>query len=915
MDADRWRRVEELYHAATALPPAERSRFLADRCPADAALRAEVESLLAYGGSGFIEAPALHVAARLLAEDGTALDAPLSGATLGHFEVRGKLGEGGMGVVYEALDTRLGRSVALKLLPSYLLSSREARERFEHEARAASALNHPNICTIHSVQDVDGRLFIEMERLEGETLGDRLRKGPLDLDEIVPLALQVLDGLDAAHGRGIVHRDLKPANVFCTHRGVAKVLDFGIARRGSAPAGDRGAAYGSAGYMSPEQASGQPVDARSDLYSLGAMLRELVAGRSAPALERIISRALRESPDLRYQRASEMRADIERMQRRARGRRRLARVAAAASAVAGATALAVGYWSRDPGDVLDGAGVEIRQLTHNASGASVIGGQITPDGRHLVYADPEGLHVRATDGGATRDVPPPAGVPPDATWEIAGGWFPGGRRLAVNLIRGDGHSSVWSLDLGGAPRRLRDGARALAVSPDGRWIAFAPAASPGAVRALWVMDADAAHPRKLFAADPGTRIHAVSWSPDSRRVAYMRVVDGRWAATIETRPLDGGAPETAIRVEGPEVLQGFVWLPGRLLYSTQQPPEGTSGGTVPCSHWQAKVDAAGRSLGSRRRLAGWLPHCVAGLSLSADLRRAVYGRWALQDTIYVAGLDSSARRILSPRRLTFAEGRNIPSGWTADGQSLVFMSDSLGRGSLVRQRVDAEAPQAILDDPRLVGAARLTPAGDAVLYTAFPRLSAWTRTRRLMRVPLAGGQPQELLTGAFVEGPRCTVPPARLCAFAEHSEDGRQLVFRSVPLRRGSVTELARFDAPPGDYRWALSPDGRVIALLEAGTPRVHLLSLAGAPPRAFDVAGAGTLGYVSWTSDGARLIVPAIDARGATLLSVDLEGRSAVLWHQPRALDISGIPSRDGRRIAIWVRRPHLDLWLAAAP
>ena len=915
MDADRWRRVEELYHAATALPAAERSRFLADCCAADAELGAEVESLLAYGGSDFIEAPALHVAARLMAGEGSSLDAPLSGATLGHFEVRGKLGEGGMGVVYEALDTRLGRSVALKFLPSYLLSNREARERFAQEARAASALNHPNICTIYSVQDAGGRLFIEMERLEGETLSDRLKKGPIDIDEVARLALQMVDGLDAAHARGIVHRDLKPANVFCTDRGVAKILDFGIARLESASAADRGAAYGTAGYMSPEQASGQPVDARSDLYSLGAMLREMVAGRRAPPpLERIIVKALRESPQQRYQRASEIRADIERMQRRAGRRRQLPLVAVAASGIVVLTAFAVGYSRRGTGDVLDGASVEIRQLTHNASEASVIGGQITPDGRHLVYTDPRGLHIRATDSGAARDIPPPAEAP-DATWEIAGGWFPGGRRLAVNLVRRNGHSSVWSLDLGGVPQRLRDGARALAVSPDGRWIAFAPRASSKVARALWVMGADAAQPRKLFDADPGTRIHAVAWSPDSRRIAYMRVVDDIWEATLETRSREGGAPDTAVRLDGEEVLQGFVWLPGRLLYSTQQPSTGTSGGIQPCSHWQTKVDAVGRPLGSRRRLAGWLPHCVAGLSVSADMRRAVYGRWALQDTIYVAEIDSSGRKILSPRRLTFGEGRNIPSGWTADGQSLVFVSDSLGRGSLVRQRADADTPHTIVEDSRLVGAARLTPAGDAVLYTVFPRLSASTRTRRLMRVPLAGGKPQEILTGAFVEGARCTFLPARLCAIAERSEDGSQLMFRSVVPPRGNGRELARFDAPAGDYRWALSPDGTRIALLEARTPRVHLLSLAGAPPRAFDIAGASTLGYVSWTSDGARLIVPAIDARGATLLSVDLDGRSTVLWQQPRALDISGIPSRDGRRIAVWVRRPQLDLWLAAVP
>ncbi len=218
MDIDRWRQVEEVFHEALSLTDTQRERLLDTSCRDDPALRAEIDSLLAYEASlgAFIEAPALDVAARLMAADPSSRDRSLTGTTISHFRVLEQLGQGGMGVVYEAIDTRLGRKVALKFLPPHVVSDAQVLQRFEREARAASALNHPNICTIYSVQDHGGEPFIEMERLEGQTLRARIAGGSLPIDEVVSLALQILDGLEAAHASGIVHRDLKPGNVFCT---------------------------------------------------------------------------------------------------------------------------------------------------------------------------------------------------------------------------------------------------------------------------------------------------------------------------------------------------------------------------------------------------------------------------------------------------------------------------------------------------------------------------------------------------------------------------------------------------------------------------------------------------------------------------------------------------------------------------
>ena len=906
----------------------------------------------------------------------------LLGQTVSHYHILEKLGAGGMGVVYKAEDTILRRFVALKFIPDEVVRDPDTLTRFQREAQAASALNHPNICTIYEVGQQAGRPFIAMEFLDGVTLRHLISGQPLGADMLLLLATEIADALDAAHAEGIVHRDIKSANIFVTKRGHAKILDFGLAKIGlagqslaEAESADTltgivqsphdltsaGSTFGTVSYMSPEQVRAWTLDARTDLFSFGVVLYEMATGtlpfrggsiglilsailndvpvpslqmspEVLPELGRIINKALEKDRDVRYQHASDLRADLKRLKRDS-GTVRVAiaggpavdlvaappaietlpvvpvqksRWAVALAGGAGAVLLlvVVGWYFRG---LVEWRRPELKQLqltTNSLETPTTTAAALSPDGKYLAYADETGISLRLVGTGETHAFPAPAG---SSILRLS--WFPNGIKLLASGVAGRGDvSSIWSMSiLDGVPRQLREDAGGASLSPDGSHIAF----TSGSGEEIWLMGANGEEPRRIVAGAEGDSFQGPLWFADGQHIAYARghSVAGELAITVEWHDVTTGRTTTVF--SDARFTSGCLLPDGRMIYSVSEPPPKQSDANL----WEIRIDArTGQAVSRPRRITNWAGFTLSGLSITADGKRLAFLKGTSQADVYIGELEGNGTRLKMPRRLTLDDRNDFPSAWTPDSQAVLFFSDRNGKWDILKQALDKRTAEVIVEGPQNYVMPRVSADGAWIFYHASLKsdLFSWSASGNLMRVPIAGGPSQLVRYEPSLYDIRCARLPARLCVLSERGP-GHQ-VFYSFDLLQGKGHELARIDADPAvsGYHWDVSPDGFLIAIIMSSKreSRIRVLSLAGA---ARDVTVHGWNGFQSldWSADGKGLYASSQSAQATTLLYIDLEGHARVLRQQAGIFKTWGIPSPDGRHLAFLEWTSANNVWM----
>lgn len=946
VDAERWQRIESIYHAALERRPEQRSRFIAEACGDDESLCHEIESLLAQDSeaAGPLDEPAWEALTALF---GNANQSPLpNGTQLGSYTIKSLLGAGGMGMVYEAEDAKLNRRVAIKALPEATSERKQAIERLWREARAASALNHPNIATIHAVEEYEGRTFIVMELLEGQSLKQLIDGKQVKLETLLELAIQCADGLAAAHSKGIIHRDIKPANLFVTSRGQLKILDFGVAKfqqitelaTPTAPTAaaradatstltSTGALMGTVAYMSPEQVSGLELDTRTDIFSFGAVLYEMataiapfrgdtpaqirnsiLSGSPLPpsrvnlrlpsSLDRIIFKALEKSRERRYQSAAELRADLERMRREMalRGTRRRRRVWTAAmilvavGAVIGAT-----FWLRTQRSKATAPDLVPIRLTANGSDSPVDSAALSPNGTYVAYSDRGGVHLQSLKGGARRVFPNTRGMSVQY-------WSADGATVFLNDDNGN-----YSVSLANEkPHPLGQ----VVPFPDGRHV-FVYTKGATEIREL--------HGKVVFSL---TSAETTGWvlgmAPGANwlAVSFMKPSGSAW---IDAFQLDTGRRTTVVPPQPLNIagFTGLAWLSSDKLVYALGDDFGSNFFTVPVNLWLLTLNRrTGLPTGPPVRRTRWPDFHIGQLSATADGRSISFVRSSLQQSIWIGTLNGKGSRLTGLQRFTYGDSIDFPWTWTPDSKAMIFTSDRTAArqdmGGIYKQSVGSESAEALSRVGR-IWAVRMSPDGNWLIYTTPQGVSG---KMQLMRIPIGGGEPQPILVSEgslYGTGVSCSHTVGGICAISEW--DGNTTTVSVVDPIKGRGARLFR---EKGKAEANISPNGKHFAYLIAETPRRHIriTDLHGAIEADVTIAGANNLYNLDWSADSSGLFTSDLRGGETRLLHVERSGASQILWTLPESATAGyGISSPDGRFLATYRGTYNGNAWMVEEP
>jgi Tol biopolymer transport system component/tRNA A-37 threonylcarbamoyl transferase component Bud32 len=857
------------------------------------------------------------------------------GQTISHYRILEKLGGGGMGVVYKAEDLRLKRSVALKFLPDSLSKDRVALERFEREAQSASALNHPNICTIYDVGQADGRSFIAMEFLEGHTLRQRIAGKAIKLEETLELAMQIADGLEAAHSKGIVHRDVKPGNVFVTVRGQAKVLDFGLAKLAAERRPSEsdttatmtvseelltspGTAVGTVAYMSPEQARGEEVDSRADLFSFGVLMYEMATGKlpfqggttavvfagilnkdpvppaqlnpELPAeLELIIGKTLEKRRDLRYQSAKEILVDLKRLQRdtasgkaataamiaKPRGSRRLVASMAAAALFSAAV---LWYVFRASPPTLQTAHQQITFVGDAACPA------VSPDGKLVVYVtgkfnQEQKLMLQDLKGGQAIELikAPLVGSPR---------WSPDGSEIAVGAAGLAGTTTVSPASLiliprlGGASRRI-GAAYYVCWSPDGRQLAGTFQANrrfavidkaTGRIKAIpltgfqWFLDLD--------------------WSPVSNLVAALTGLESGRFAIWTVRP-DGSRQRKVVEEDDISTVR---WSPvGDELYFLHR----TSDQTRAIS----KIAIDPKSGDTRSPPVALLTglQAGAGFTLSADGTRLAYIRTQAHSNLWLADLGNPHGKEAPAKPLTGGTAMLHSPSISPDGKWLAFFKGQF----LFKMPMDGSAPtQLTFSDAVHVGTA-WSPDGKRI---AFGSHEGGTPT--VWIVDAEGGNPRQLVNTKISEDGDITWWPGREILYQKPGNRN----YAVLDPETGEEKPLVQDESVGYIFYAKYAPDGKRVVVRWGRRPAtgLWLISLI---DHSAGMLHAGGFRPAGWSPD-AKLVY-AWPIGGNTMLSIPSGGGDPQTVATLPGEIGEAVVAPDGKKIVCNVVERKSDVWL----